>query len=333
MSAYLKEIKIPDYEYDTIIHRISMIFANSMDSEELYNYETTIETQYCTKDEWKNCGLSKDLLDEKLKFAKSLVGKVFNVNLYYFTVKELTNGRYEAFEVSIDKYFYYDIELIEDYHIASYMTKEDVVNNLKYSICIQGTQGSIKGVLPDKSTEEITADLFFSRPVPEQKIYEIPYNEFTNLNSNYIVNEASIMEIQKGHYLANQIKGCRISESDFNSYLKQIREYRSKVKAVKNKNESWRKKIFFWEPKETVEELTLYTDFKSFAIDCIILYRKYPEDCEEAKIKYSTECERELRKTYMNEDVDKNWLKDEMREFLISLHQKYKNKSVLRPVS
>lgn len=44
---------------------------------------------------------------------------------------------------------------IEDYHIASFITKEDDVMDIKYSITMQDVQGHADGVLPDELTEEI----------------------------------------------------------------------------------------------------------------------------------------------------------------------------------
>ena len=337
MSAYLKEIKLLEDHVVMPYHRISMLFTDSMDSDELYSFITTVETQYCTKDEynWED-GLSDELFLKKLNYAQSFIGKVFDINLYKFTVKELTKGRYKAFEFEDADDFYYDFKTITDYHIASYMTKDEVLLNLKYSICLQGIQGYMEGVLSDESTEEITAELFFPRPCPifEKKVYEIPYDKYQNLNTEFIVNEAQIEEIQQGHYLASRIKERNIPKHySFDTYIYQIQEYRSKVKAAEIANKSLRKKIFFWESKETVDKLILNSDFISWAIDSIILSRLYPIDCEKARKEHIAECERSLRKAFLYEDADEKHLETKKRKFQKYLKEKYKGKEILRPIN
>lgn len=332
-QAVLKKIEVGDYKDSLPPHSIRMYFAETSESDELYVFGTTIETQFCDKGEFNiREGVSIELFQQKVDYANSLIGKAFNVNLFKFTVKELTNNRYVAFDSMIEYHFDCDSKEITDYHIASYMTKEDVMLRMKYAITVQGLEGMIEGVLPDGTTEEITTDLFFSKPIPEKKHFDIPYDKYPNLNESFIVSEAPISEIRDGHHLANQIKEYNISESDFNTYMDQITGYRSKVRAAKAANESIRKKIFFWEPKEVVEELKLNQNVISMSIDSIILSRRYPNDCAEATKAYHAECERKLRETFMHEDVDKKEFKDKFAAFRKTLSEKYKGKQVLKPI-
>ena len=167
-----------------------MLFAETKESNELFHFGTTIETQFCTKDEYDlEEGLPDKLAKAKINYANSLIGKTFEINLYKFTVKELTNGKYVAIEFSSpcgdDDW---NFETIKEYHIASYMTIEDIVMNIKYSITMQGVQGLADGVFPDESTEEITTELFFPKPIFEKKNFKIPYNKYPNLNASQIVN-------------------------------------------------------------------------------------------------------------------------------------------------
>lgn len=335
MKAILKEIEVPEFEDNMFRHPIKMFFTETEESNEIYHFGTTIETQFCTKDEYDvKEGLPDNLVDEKISYANSLIGKTFEINLYKFTVKELTNGKYEAIEFSKPcGYDDWDFETIEDYHIASYMTKEDVVMNIKYSITMQGVQGLADGVLPDEPTEEITTELFFPKPIPEKKNLEIPYSKYQNLTASYIVNEVAVKDIQKGCNLAYQIKEWDIPHYDFDKYIHQIENYRSKVRAAKAINESLRKKIFFWEPKEVVEELKLSPNVISLFKDSIILGKSYPAECDEADHEYAEECEKRLRKQFMGEDMDEKEFKEKWIEFRQTLRKKYKGKEVIRPIN
>lgn len=198
---------------------------------------------------------------------------------------------------------------------------------------MQGLQRTAKGILSDGSKETITTDLFFPKPVPEIKQYIIPYGKYPNLTNNHIVNEIDINEIRKGYHLANRIKGRIIPEYDFDRYICQIEDYRSKVSAAKITNESLRKKVLFWQPKLVVEELKLDSNFISIAIDSIILSRLYPSDCEEARKEYVAGREKRMREKYMHENVDENEFKDKFYEFRKVMRKKYQGKSVVKVVT
>ena len=335
MKAILKEIEVPEYEDYMLRHPIKMLFTETDGSEEIYRFGTTIETQFCSKDEYDiKEGLTEKLAEEKISYANSLIGKTFEINLYKFTVKELTNGKYIAIEFSKPcGYDDWDFETIEDYHIASYMTKEDVVMSIKHSITMQGVQGLADGVLPDESTEEITTELFFPKPIPEKKNFEISYSKYPNLTARYIVNEVAVKDIRKGCNLAYQIGEWDIPHYDFDKYIHQIEDYRSKVRAVKAINESIRKKVFFWEPKEVVEELKLSPNVISLFKDCIILGKTYPAECEKADHEYAEECDKRLRKQFMGEDMDEKDFKEKWIVFRQALRKKYRGKEVIKPIN
>lgn len=334
MKAILKGIEVLEFEDYMFRHPIKMLFAGTEESDKIYRFGTTIETQFCTKDEYDaKEGLPDKMVEEKISYAKSLVGKTFEINLYKFTVKELTNGKYVAIEFSKPcGYDDWDFETIEDYHIASYMMKEDVVMSIKYSMTLQGVQGFADGVLPDGSTEEITTELFFPKPIPEKKNFKIPYSKYPNLTSGYIVNEVAVKDIQKGCNLAYQIREWNIPHYDFDKYIHQIEDYRSKVRAAKAMNESLRKKIFFWEPKEVVEELKLNQNVISLFKDSIILGKLYPSDCEKADREYMEECERRLGKLCLKEDVEENDFEEKFFEFRQALKKKYSSSSVVKVI-
>lgn len=335
MKAILKDIEVPE---NMLRHPIKMLFAESEESDELFHFGTTIETQFCTKDEYDIIeGLPEELAEEKISYAKSLIGKTFEINLYKFTVKELTDGKYVAFEISrtegYGEWAFETYKTIEDYHIASYMTKEDVVMSIKYSITMQSVQGHADGVLPDESTEKITTELFFPKPIPEKKNFEIPYSKYPNLIASYIVNEVAVKDIRKGCNLAYQIGEWDIPHYDFDKYIHQIEDYRSKVRAAKAINESLRKKVFFWEPKEVVEELKLSPNVISLFKDCIILGKTYPAECEKADHEYAEECDKRLRKQFMGEDMDEKDFKEKWIVFRQALRKKYRGKEVIKPIN
>lgn len=142
----------------------------------------------------------------------------------------------------------------------------------------------------------------------------------------------SIDEIRNGHHLANQMKDYNVPEYEFDKYIRLIEEYRSGVRATQIANESLRKKIFFWEPKETVEELKLPPNIIALAKDSIILSKLYPSDCKEAAKEYSIQCERNLRKQFMNEDTDAEDFKDKTFEFIKALKKKYEGKEKIKPI-
>ena len=327
MIAILKNIVIPQYEKDRpsrLAHPIKMQFATSLESDELYSYGTTIEKQFCTKGEYDVLqGASDELLEEKLAYSKSLIGKRFEINLFKFTVKELTDNKYVAFDI--------EDNIVTDYHIASYMTIDDVVLDLKYKITIQGVRGSVYGMLDGGTTEEITNQLFFSKSI--QKNFEIPYNTYKYLNCSYIVNRASLDDISKGHYLANQIKKRNIDEFAFDKCIRQIKEYRSKVRDAEIANDSIVKKIFFWKPKEVVEELKLNPNVISLFKDSILLGKSYPTKCDKADQEYAEECEKRLGKQFMGEDMDEKDFKQKRLEFRQYLSKKNKNKSVVKVIN
>ena len=335
MKAILKEIEIPEFDDIMLRHPIKMLFAESEESEEIYRFGTSIESQFCNKGEFDlKEGMPDKLVEEKVNYAKSLIGTAFEISLYKFTVKELTNDKYVAIEFSRPRgYDDWDFDTIEDYHIASYMTKEDVVMNIKYSITMQGVQGLADGVLPDESTEEITTELFFPKPIPEKKHFSMPFDKYPNINSSYIVNEIPLKDISKGRNLAYQIENRDIKEYEFDNYIREIEKYRSTVREAKQENESLRKKLFFWEPKVTVEELKISSNVLSLMKVCIILGKEYPSDCEKADKEYVEECEKSLRKQFIGEDSDEKDFKDKWLEFRQALRKKYKGKDVVKPIN
>ena len=333
-KAILKGIEVLHHEEYMEKHHIKMLFVESPESDDVYTFRTSIEVQFCTKDEYDMIkGLPDKLLEEKLNYANTLIGKTFDINLYKFSVKELTNNKYTAIELTTN-YFddLCDYDTIEEYHIASYMTKEDVIWKQKYSITMKGINGDADGVTSDGTMEEITTELFFPQPIPEKKHLDIPYNKFPQLNASSIINVISIDEIRNGHHLANQMKDYNVPEYEFDKYIRLIEEYRSGVRATQIANESLRKKIFFWEPKETVEELKLPPNIIALAKDSIILSRLYPSDCKEAAKEYSIQCERNLRKQFMNEDTDAEDFKDKTFEFIKALKKKYEGKEKIKPI-
>lgn len=334
MRAILKEIEVPEFKDNMLRHPIKMFFAETEESDELFCFGTTIENHFCTKDEYNiKEGIPVNLLEEKINYAYSLIGKTFEISLYKFTVKELTDNRYVAFEHFNGFNEYDGSEQIEEYRLATFMAREDLINSLKYIVTLNGIGRLTYGVLSDGSIENITTELFFPKPIPEKKHFEIPYSKHPNLTVSYIVNEVAVKDIRKGCNLAYQIREWDIPHYDFDKYIHQIEDYRSRVRAAKATNDSLRKKIFFWEPKEVVEELKLSQNAISLFKDCIILGKSYPAECEKADHEYAEECEKRLRKQFMGEDMDKKDFKEKWIEFRKALRKKYREKEVIKPIN
>lgn len=329
MRAVLKKIDVPRHDGFWPVHPMLMYFTESDEGDELYCYKTSVEQQFCTKEEFDiKVGLSDVLLEKKIEYGRSLVGSKFEVNLYKFSVKDLTNNKYIGIRFPSILYDFAS-ETIEEYRIATYMTQEDALINLKQSIAMRLINGVVEGILSDGSIENITKEILFPEPQPEHKHFDIPYDEYPDINSESILNEISTTVISKGYYLATQLKERKISEFEFDNNVKKIEEYRTKICIAKKSNESLRKKVFFWEPKETVEELKLSHDFITIAKDCIILYQLYPRDCEEARKVHMEEIEKKIMKE-LGKDIQK--FQEQMIEERKALLKKYKGKVVVRPV-
>lgn len=299
---------------DKYFHQIIMYFAESMESEILYSFPTTIEEQFCTSKEYdfrQDIFLSDDLLREKIKYAKSLIGKSFEINLYQFDVKELTGNKYSTLLSN-------GHEIITDWHMASYMTREDVIMNMKYFMTMGGLQGNIWGVFADGTSERITTELFFGKNKSKKKNYNIPHENFHELNEEYIINYASIQEIREGHYLANKIKDYGISEDELNTCVSKIENYRSELEKIREYNTSLINIIFF-RKKQSIEKISVNKSFLSLAIDSIILSRLYPKDCEEAIIEHL----KEGMRSYENDEMGEDELRNKYISFQKSLTKKY----------
>lgn len=165
MKAVLNKIELCDNSNSILkIHPIIMYFADTTNNKELYSYRTTIESQFCNKNEydWKD-GLPNQVIEEKINYARSFIGKTYEINLYMITVEELTNKRYVELEIVTSHGCYDETNRIKNYYHATYMSKEDWIQKLKYTITINGMQGLIYGITPLNISEEITKDLFFSQ--------------------------------------------------------------------------------------------------------------------------------------------------------------------------
>ena len=186
MAAILREIKAwKSCGYPS--HRINMMFSDPFNDEELYGYLTSIENQYCSKEEREE-ELSDEDVEEKLSFAKSQIGLYFDVNLYKISIQELTNNNYWAFQVPVSEF---ETRKLTEYRIPTYMTREDAITDLKYKALLNN---SLKGLLANGTIETIKTEYLFPR-IRQPKTFEIPYAKFCKLNPEYILQFASIDEI------------------------------------------------------------------------------------------------------------------------------------------
>lgn len=113
-------------------------------------------------------------------------------------------------------------------------------------------------------------------------------------------------------------------------FINQIKDYREKVINARIINESFIKKIFFWESKVVVEELFLDPDMVSIAIDCFILFNHYPNECKKAEDEYWSSLEKYVKEKFLHEDVEEEVFEDNWKKFNKNMRNKYKDKMVIR---
>jgi len=336
MSGILKDVQFLDsFAIEDMFHPINMYFIKDENDSDVYPYQTAIEDQFCSPAERKN-GLLDDDAAEKLKILRSCVGKKFDINLYKLSVSELTDGKFVAVD-DIDSYE--DDTQIKEFRRATYKSREDIAVQLKFNICLAGMDGRYVGITKDGDEEDIDYTLIFPPQQEEPKIYDIPYEGFPEITENFIMNEMPIENIEKGQYLAASLKYNKIKEFDGSYLIRRFEEYRKKVREVFFRNNTLRKKIAFWEPKETVEPFDptkgtiIECDRKTvldFFKDSYILSKTYPKDCNDARDEYYRICEDRIREEYYHEEKGEKRVKDKLKEILKEQSLRYKGKAKIK---
>ena len=336
MSGILKDVRLLEgFVVEDMLHPINMLFIKDGNETEVYPYQTSVENQFCSLTESKN-GLLDDDADEKLKILKSYIGKKFDINLYKFSVSELTDGKYVAVD-DVDSYE--DETQIREFRRATFKSREDIAIQLKFNICISGMDGRFVGITKDGSEEDIDYTLVFPPQNEEPKNYDIPYEGFPEITEYFILNEMPIENIEKGQYLAVSLKYDKIKQFDGRYLIRRFEEYRKKVCEVNFRNSTLRKKVAFWEPKETVEPFDptkgtiIECDRKTvleFFKDSYILSKTYPKDCNDAKDEYYRKCEDRIREEYYHEEKGEKRVKDKLKEILKEQSSRYKGKAKIK---
>lgn len=336
MSGILKDVRLLEgFVVEDMLHPINMLFIKDGNETEVYPYQTSVENQFCSLTESKN-GLLDDDADEKLKILKSYIGKKFDINLYKFSVSELTDGKYVAVD-DVDSYE--DETQIREFRRATFKSREDIAIQLKFNICISGMDGRFVGITKDGSEEDIDYTLVFPPQNEEPKNYDIPYEGFPEITEYFILNEMPIENIEKGQYLAVSLKYDKIKQFDGRYLIRRFEEYRKKVCEVNFRNSTLRKKVAFWEPKETVEPFDptkgtiIECDRKTvleFFKDSYILSKTYPKDCNDAKDEYYRKCEDRIREEYYHEEKGEKRVKDKLKEILKEQSSRYKGKAMIK---
>ena len=153
MSAILKKIQLrEDLIIEDTRHPIIMYFSKD-DSDDIYPFFTSLETQYCSEEEQRE-GLLEACVKDMLDYAKTQIGLSFDINLYKFKVSELTDGLFVALEDysdSFDKIYYFKQ--------ASFLSKDDLYISLKYKICLRGLQGIYTGITSQGKEKRIDETL------------------------------------------------------------------------------------------------------------------------------------------------------------------------------
>lgn len=343
MSAILKEIRfLEDIVIEDKLHPIIMCFSRSVEENELYFYRTSLENQYCSFLE-RTEGLSEEKVDAILEHANSQIGKIFDINLFDISVSELTDGQFVSLEYDgdLDEYGYEENEdcdeddIIKEFRRATYKTRADIFEVLKLHICLWGLDKTYIGIKSDGSYGEIDEKLVFPINRIEPKHYDIPYDGFPEVDEFYILNEIPIENIENGQYLAISLKYNNIKNFDGTFLIRRLKEYRNQIIQSNYNNGTLRKKIAFWEPKETVGPFNPTKDtiiecnretVLHFFKDSYILSKAYPKDCLNAKTDYHRKCEEELREQFCGEQIGEKRVKEKLKMILKEQSAKYKGK-------
>jgi len=349
MAAVLKEIKfLESLVVENVSHPILMRFCDDNNVNDFYDYKTSLENQYCSVEERKKGLLKKDVSD-KLRLANSQIGMKFDINLYKFSVSEITNGKFQSLEFmdEVDGFHIPENDDCDDDYIvselrrATYKTREDRLEILKLQVCLMGLNSTYVGVKSDGTIEDIDETLIFNPQQfqPKQFHITIDYNRFPEVNEQFILFSMPVDNIEKGTYLALRLKEYKIKDYDVSYLIIKLKDYRKYAKEVDLVNSSFIKRIRFWEPKE---ELSEFEPTKNSTIQCsremclqffkdsYILSKQCPTECVEAKKEYSRKCEENLRKKYLG---DNNWekkVREKLIETLKTQSFKYKGKIKIR---
>lgn len=338
MSGILKKVLfLEDFVIDDQLHPVNMYFSKDENETETYPYQTALEDQFCSPAERKN-GLPDEVADEKLAILKSYIGRKFDINLYKFSVSELTDGKFVAVD---DTDSYEDDTIIREFRRATFKSREDIAVQLKFNICLSGMDGRFVGITKDGDEEKIDYTLIFPPQQEEPKNYDIPYDGFPEIDEYFILNEMPIENIEKGQYLAASLKYDKIKHFDGSYLIRRFEEYRKKVREANFRNSTLRKKIAFWEPMETVgpfdptKGTVIECDRKTvldFFKDSYILSKTYPKDCYKAKEDYHRKCEDELRERFCYEEKGERRVKDKLKEILKEQASRYKGKAKIKMI-
>lgn len=347
MSGILKDvIYLEDFVIDDMVHPIKMIFIKDDNDTEKYPYQTTIEKQCRTSDE-PIVGMLDEIALMRLSSLKSFIGKEFNINLYKFSVQELTNGKYVSLDYDgyDDDYGYYENEdcdeddIIKEIRRATYKSREDIIEILKLQICLGGLDKIYVGIKSDGSSEDLDEKILLPIKKEETKHYEIPYEGFPEVDDNFILNKVPIENLKIGQYLASSIKYNSIRHFDGDYLIKRFIEYRKYVNEINNINNSLRKKLSIWETtdspepfdptKGTIIECDRNTVLNFFK-DCYILSKCYPKDCIKAKNEYFEKCENDLREKFYFENINEKKIKEKLKMTIKEQSIKYKGKEKIK---
>lgn len=349
MSGVLRNIKlVEELVLEDRRHPIIMWFSDN-NSEDLFPYRTTLEVQFGTEIERKK-GINEKKVKEKLSEANSYIGCIYDINLYRLSVSELTNGKF----VGIEDMDYFDVEnllgpedidfqddsIIYEYKRATYMTKHDLINYLRYRICLLGMESQYYGVNKDGDTEDIESTLFFENLTEKPKQYniKIPYEKYGYINKEYIIFKMPIDKIRNGQSLAFQLNDYKIESNDECYLVELLNKYRKYVQEVKEFNSKWYNMILFWK-KEQIVDLEQYiknvvkypiNQVMQFFKDSYILSCEFPEESAEAKQWTLNKSYERLYERYNNESILIKKVRDNYKQFNMELSKKYNGKHIIK---
>lgn len=343
MEGYLKKVEVREDTEGLTCHPIKLYFSKDdfpldfdeiVSDNDLYRLSTTIETLLCSVEE-RNKGLTDSELNAKIDYIKSYIGRCFNINLFYITVRDLTDGKYVAFEREFDDYIDSDSEEIYEYKMATYRTNEDTIKLLKYNITLSGLLGDTLGITYSGRREKITTELFFSDFKPELPAkaidkyasLTIPYAKYQHVTINYIINQAPLSGITSGLSLANRIKNKNISRKIIDNCIKTIENYRYQKLLESTLKYKLQKTLHFFWKKDTIKEPVFADDINAVLIASYIVSKEYLEECADI----AREAVEEILYPQKNHDNEEEAIFSQFsamhKNFLRLLKAKYKDKN------
>ncbi len=325
MEAILKDIKfLTDIQDVDCFHKIVMYFVKDKEDPETYPYTTTLETQYMPN---PSNDLSAKEVSLQARKCKNDIGKKFDIELYKFSVEEITGGKYVALLSEKENFSSFKIKELRR---ASYMSRADILKLLNYQICLMGLHGTIEGITVDGDIKKLNENILFSNDNASENYRRISISnqEIDSCPDNILITNIPIQDIERGQFLAVRAVENNLHEKEISLLIYYLKQYRTYLKEKRKKNNSIIRTVFFWK-REAIqpfnpckEGLINYSNRELLKVlkICYILQKQYPRECEEAREYSMMNSVKQLEDTLYGPSKRIN---EEEIEFIKDLNKKY----------